>query len=300
MENYQKIDLYKRREFSEKLNITFAFIRQNAAPFFKAQLYISGPTAIVATLLYMLLMRGISNNEDILATGGFVFSGAYFLTMGFTMLIYFLLYLSILLVTFSYLRLYQESTDGKVSTNDVFQQVMQNLGMGALSMIMIYVIVVVSAFFLFFPAIYMGVVCSLVFPVMVMERASPMQALERAFKLIKGKWWSTFGLIVVTGIIAYIIMIVIAMPAYLAMGFSAFTSMGDGRGVLESNEYFTWAAVLASFLGYIGAIVGSSITQLALGFQYGNLVEMKESRGLLSEIEKVGTDDKPAHNEGEY
>ncbi|MDZ7848230.1 MAG: hypothetical protein U5L96_16565 [Owenweeksia sp.] len=40
--------------------------------------------------------------------------------------------------------------------------------------------------------------------------------------------------------------------------------------------------------------------QIAIGFQYFNLVEMKESRGLLGEIDQVGQSDENSANEGEY
>ncbi len=303
MENFQKIDLYKRREFGDKIGATIAFIRQNAASFFKAQLFISGPAAIVAAILYVLLFRGVFDNLGQGVSNPNPFTPSYFLNMLGIMVCYLVLYASIYLVTFSFLKLYHQSDDGEVSVNDVFQLVMSRLGAAILAIIVIGVMVTVGVIFFLIPGIYLGVVCALVFPIMVFENESPFTAISRAFTLIKEKWWSTFGLIVVMLIISYVLMMIILMPIYLIGGFGIFAGLSGGEDVLANGEqggFITGITVLVSVVNYIGAIIGGSVVQLALGYQYGNLVEMKESRGLMSEIEKIGSTEESASDQGEY
>lgn len=48
----QKIIFYKKRDFSQKINATIEFIRQNAKPLGKAILFIVGPLAILNGLLF--------------------------------------------------------------------------------------------------------------------------------------------------------------------------------------------------------------------------------------------------------
>ncbi len=298
MENYQKIELYQRRQFGDKLNAAFAFLRQNAGPFLKAQLVISGPVALAATALYTLLLRGLTQSTNI-GTPEFILSSQYLSTIGLTLIIYFLLGISIYLVTYSYVKLYQENNGAKPMVGDVFRTAISKLGYGILAMLLIYLIVITSAFLFFFPAIYFGVICTLILPIMVLEDVSPITALQRAFFLIKGKWWSTFGLILVTGIVAYIIMLVLVLPFSLSSIISGLLREDDMNGMVLGNSW-SWMMVVTNLLTYIGQIIGGSIVMLGIVFQYGNLIEMKESKGLMREIEEIGNEETPSANEGEY
>ncbi len=298
MEDYQRIELYKKREFGEKLNATFTFLRQNAGPFLKAQLAISGPMAIVVALMYTLLIQGLTSVTNT-SSADYIFSTQYFTTMGVTMIVYFLLIISMLLVTFSYVKIYLQDTSARPTVTQVFKMAMRKLGYGILALLMIYIIVFISAFLLFIPAIYFGVICSLVLPIMIIEDVNPFKALERAFNLIKGKWWSTFGLIVVTAIIAYIIMLVLVLPVSLSSVAVTLFDVESTRNIFEDGT-FTWILAVMVILYYLGGIIGVSIMQLTLAFQYGNLVEMKESRGLMKEIEELGNEESTSASEGEY
>jgi len=51
MEHFQKIDLRKTRDFGEKFNATFEFIRQNYKGFMPAVLFISVPLIVVGMVI---------------------------------------------------------------------------------------------------------------------------------------------------------------------------------------------------------------------------------------------------------
>jgi len=51
MPHQPQIEFYKKRQFGEKLNATFTFIRENAKPYLKVQLMIAGPILLIANIL---------------------------------------------------------------------------------------------------------------------------------------------------------------------------------------------------------------------------------------------------------
>ncbi len=73
------------------------------------------------------------------------------------------------------------------------------------------------------PVIYLSVALTLTVPALLFERASPVKALGRSYRLVKGRWWSICGIIIVgvmlvsfiAGILQAVIQIV---PALLADG----------------------------------------------------------------------------------
>ncbi len=73
------------------------------------------------------------------------------------------------------------------------------------------------------PVIYLSVALTLTVPALLFERVSPVKALGRSYRLVKGRWWSICGIIIVgvmlvsfiAGILQAVIQIV---PALLADG----------------------------------------------------------------------------------
>ena len=68
MELNQKISFYEKRDFGEKINVTFAFLRQNFRPLAKSILFIAGPfillVAIVSGVYQATLLNVSSTSEN--------------------------------------------------------------------------------------------------------------------------------------------------------------------------------------------------------------------------------------------
>jgi len=129
---------------------------------------------------------------------------------------------------------------------------------------------------------------------MFREQTGFFTALGRSLKLIRGKWWSTFGLLLITTIIMVLIGYLFSIPFYLFSGASMFSSLSSGE---EASSFNQIMKILASIVYNLVVFVLYSIPLIALAFQYFNLVERKESAGLMDKINTMGGEKK---NEGTY
>jgi hypothetical protein len=152
---------------------------------------------------------------------------------------------------------------------------------------------------LMFVFTWLGIVLTQFFPILLLEDASIGTALRRSFYLIRGKWWSTFGLVFIASLIQSCISYVFFIPLYAIM----FVQLLKVPG-LDSPVY----SVVAGSIYAIGAVFMYAIPLLAVMFQYFNLVERKEGTGLRQLVDSLGQKTTPeAHNsfyrpdeEGEY
>jgi len=70
----------------------------------------------------------------------------------------------------------------------------------------LYYIGLIPAFILLvLPGIWLSVAWSLSFPALLSEQLGPVEALKRSFRLVKGRWWPTFGALLVMGAIVTVI-----------------------------------------------------------------------------------------------
>lgn len=294
MPHQPQIEFYKKRQFGEKLNATFTFVRENAWPYLKVQFLIAGPILLIANILV---------NQY--AIGMFSFDGEFsanFLIDMFQM--YGLLLLIALVsttvmpaVTYGYMKSYANIAPSDITvanvTNGFSSRFFNILGFN----ILMYIATIIATFFFVLPGIFVGIVLSLGAAIIVFENSNPFDAFGRAFTLIKGKWWSTFGLLVVITIIGYVINAFFGLPRSIIIGIDMFTSL-DSTGGIESMDMEKSSDQLLNILFSVfetfGSILSYSLIFMGLAFQYFNLVERRESRGLMSKIEgmdAVGEED---------
>jgi len=70
----------------------------------------------------------------------------------------------------------------------------------------IYFLALIPAFIaLIIPGIWLAVAWSLSFPALLAERLGPVAALGRSYRLVKGRWWPTFGALLVMYLIVAVI-----------------------------------------------------------------------------------------------
>lgn len=305
MAHIPQIEFYKTRQFGEKLNMSFVFLRENAGPFLKAQLLIAGPILLLLNILmskYSLEMLNF-NPMDPTANDFIAMANVYGLAFLSTIVTG-----SIMpAIAYGYMRTYQERPPLDITmssvTNGLASRIFNIIGYN----ILVAIVVTIGLFFFILPGIYLFVVLSLGSSIIVFENSNPIDAFGRAFTLIRGKWWSTFGLIFVMVIITYIISMLFSLPRGIMVGFDAFTSimdMNDPNKVLESMGELSpiqqVLSILFSALEAFGAIITYSLTYLALAFQYFNLIERRESRGLMADIEGWQNEDETSSDEETY
>lgn len=283
------IQLFQQRDFGNKINVTFQYIIQNFRSLGTALLYIVGPVALAAGIMSgimqsnMLKLAGSSRSSDPMM---FLQMMTQFLSPAFwvTILAGFLANLAVILTTYGHMKIYnrlgQSATSDSITVADIWEEIQPSIGRIAIISILNSIITGVACMFLLIPGIYVGVVLSLSLAVTVFEETDFGATWERCFKLIRDKWWSTFGLIVVMGIITALAGIIFAIPSGI-IGFLI-------AGKLIPDVSTLWL-IVSNVIAIVGRTLLNTIIYTALGFQYTNLVERQEGRGMLSAIDSIGT-----------
>jgi len=313
MENFTAIDFHRTRDFGRKVNATFEFIRQNFKPLLKSILFIVGPPVLVAALLlgsfmnglFLRSMRGANNPESV----------EYFTSAGFwlqmVLMFVFMMVAGIMTIATinNYIVLYGEKRSNNIEVHEVWARVRQTFWMHFFSVLFFAVLFIIayvvflipmvlitpSSPFLFFVGftIFLVLLCyfffstSLVFFVQLYEQRGFFAALGRSFRLVQNKWWSTFGIIMIMYFIAGFISYLPLIPMYVALVVSAIHSVEAGS--VQQMSTFMQVFITSCFVVYyLFYIVLQSLPNVAIAFQYFNLVELKEARGLLSDIDTLG------------
>ena len=126
---------------------------------------------------------------------------------------------------------------------------------------------------------YLAITLSLFFPVLWLEDGSLFATVGRCFQLIKGRWWATFGLLLVVGIIQGAMSVVFILPQYAVM----FGKMLHVPG-LSSDAL----GLVAQCIYTVGIMFTYAVPLLALAFQYFHLAEQKEGWGLRLLVDALG------------
>ena len=289
MESYNpKIKLYQKRDLGDTLNAAFSFLRLNSKPFLTAMLRVAGPFALVYVIAEAAF--GMGNLEESLAGSSSLGVILINLSNGLFTLI-------LGLAVISYIKLYQQAEGTEVATADVWRETMSHLG-SAIGVSILYGLAVgVGFIFILLPGIYLAVRFMLIMPFLVTENIA-LDSFSRSSTMVKDNWWRSFGLGIVLLIIMYAVALVFTIPAVLFFGADALFSAYRGNEI-SADDFSTWKYVLVAIFSAAGTFLGYSILYSGLTFYMGSLVEEKESKGLMAEIESDETAT-PETEEGDY
>ncbi len=289
----QPIEFYKLRDFGAKMNATVEFLRANMGRLFLNLLLIGGPLALLLSILFGNIFSTFADigyeageTGDISAMGGaFAFLGGNYFLM---MIVSWLATSMIITVTYTYIRLYNEGVAKETSIGDVFKLAMKKYGGVLLLGFLVAFVTLFGMMFFVLPGIYLGVTLSLAAPIYMFEDTSATTAFSRSFKLIREKWWSTFGLIFVTVLMAYVVQMVFSLPfaaVYVVNIFTLVEESANNPNPSEVLDMFTNGYMTAAMaISMVGSYLTYCIPLIGLGYQYANLVERSEGRGLMNEI----------------
>lgn len=290
-----KIEFYKLRDFGAKMNATIEFLRENIGRLFLNLLFIAGPLALILSIFFKNLFStffnlgfnaGQSGDVSEFSSAFAVIGGSYFLMI----IVIWLATSMIISVTYTYIRLYNEGVAKETSVGDVFRLALKKYGGILLLGILIGLSVVFGMFFFIIPGIYLAVTLSLAYPIYVFEDISPTDAFGRTFRLIRQKWWSTFGILIVTALLAYVVQLLFNLPLMVVYLMNIFTIVeesannpGDPQAFMDM--FSSWYMAVALAITMLGTYLSYCIPQIGLAYQYSNLVERSEGKGLMNEIE---------------
>src|SRR5690606_16732252 len=125
------------------------------------------------------------------------------------------------------------------------------------------------------------------------------EAMTRSYKLIKEKWWSTFGLIMILYFIMMMTSYIFMITYYVLTLLCTFHTieMGAFQNPISSIKVIM---IISFTLFYVVQMLLYTLPNVGIAFQYFNLVELKEARGLISQIDTVGETQQPLSSEEQY
>lgn len=330
MKGFTLIEFHKARDFSQKINDTFEFLKQNYVPLIKSVLFIAGPPVLMGSLMMGSFVSDFLNftQDSFTNPGDSEMAEKYFLSVNFWLQI--VLAMIFLMVSGvaslssinNYIILYGEKKSNQIEVAEVWARVKETFWMYmgtmfffGLLLIVAYIIMLVpvailsaiSPVLVFFGVIgvivgilYLTFGASLTFFVRAYEKTGFFEALKRSFYLVRRKWWSTFGLIFILAMIVSTMSYLFIIPWYIATIVSSLHNVSTNAFQAPS---FSWKllTIISFTLYYLAQMVLYSIPNVGIAFQYFNLVELKEAKGLMDEIQTLGSpQDKTSQRKEEY
>jgi len=292
----EKVEFRQVREFEGIISGTLLFIKQNIKPLLKSFVSLSGIFILGGMLSAIFLQMQMgdvraniqSGNYDGLSVWSDILGWRYLMVILFMILNYTAMYTSVL----SFIALYIAKGNVAPTVEEVWGYFKYYFFRVMWSGILLYILWGLCAVFCLVPGIYVTPAFSIFFAIMIFENTNFSTAFNRAFTLVKENWWITFATLLVVGIITVVCMMIVYMPSYILMMVSAFS--GGGLEVLKGYQIFV---SISQYLAQVFMIV----PLVAIALIYYNLVERKESQGLMGRIDSFGSN-QPAtsHPDEEY
>ena len=314
MEEFKVIEFHRARDFSRKMNATFEFIKQNFKPLFKSILFIAGPPALIGSMMMGSFASDFIGLTQSMTKGGGnpeAFSN-YFLSVSFWLqlivtMIFLLISGVVTMATINcYIMLYGEKKSNQIEVDEVWKRVRGTFWTYLGSMILFFILFTAAYILSIVPAALLGsavgillifviliglfyaaVSLTLTFFIQSYEKKNFFAAIARSYRLVRGKWWSTFGLLFLLSLIVYIVSYFFIAPWYFITLVDAVHSTQTG---VEKEASTSWSILTVVFftLYYLAQFTLASLPNVGIAFQYFNLVELKESKGLMDQIETLG------------
>jgi len=298
-----RIEFYRQRNFTEKLNATFDFIRETIRPLLKYSFYVIMPLCLVQTFVtnrfYGIYFTAISSN-----TGSFANTSDFFAQTGGLMLCILAggsLIAGLVCALMQTYTVRENRLEGIVLAdfkNSLLRNVLRCLGL-SLFMFFVYAVFAgavlsLAAFsklslLLTVPLMLCLLLCAIplmiVVPTYLFERdLTLVSALAKAWKLGTATLWGMLGLMIVLYFVSSVIQTVTSMPYTLSLIISGLFK--------TSNNPVHFQSALMKFLLYLfgllssyGAYLSSMIGVIGLAFQYFHAREKVEGVTIEANID---------------
>jgi hypothetical protein len=300
------IELRQQRDFGEVLNTSFEFVTSNFGNFFKVVFTIVGPIFVAAFASFSVFGYRLFNrlfngsafrfryyDENPFSTLDFVLIGIICLA-GFVGVI--ILYITI----YGYLKEYNESRNPEVQTRQVWNFVKKNFFRYIGSGLVFFLFLIIAFALLFFMVsiqspllIFLGfllliavyVYQSLFFSIITFEGFNPVNAIARGFNLVWGKWWFTFGVMFVLGLLSGVLNSALNYGGVFLVSLVKMNSYDELPTWLTRIGLVSYVVLAFVFYMFIGSL--SIVKDAILYFSY---TEEKESYGLLEKLHMISGD----------
>ncbi len=280
-----KIEFRQRREFGDIISVTFTYVRQNFSTLGIGLLYVGVPLSLLQGIVAALYQRAVTSAQgsiDPFKILTSVFGAEFLLTLALSLL----LYAGVMGVVFAHvLRYISESDRTSIQPSDLVSDMFSNalpilittFGLGMI----IFALSIPSVFLLFIPVIYISISTSPMLFMRLYEKSDFFAAFSRSFKLVQGRWWQVFAAIATLYLIGTIISFAFSLPSVIV---SFIIELNTGSG--KAPDYAILSAVTGAISSF-GSVIYYALISIGIAFIYFDLVERKESSGLMARIEKI-------------
>lgn len=279
----EKIEFHKHRDLGDRINITFKFIKQNGKQIARTFLYFI-PIYIIASIavsmsqgaIYSEAYYGYSSGSNLGIT--YIFSSLANLVVSLASFV-------ALLYVVSFVTEYEESKDGVVDNQQVWDRVKKSFWGAVGGSLIAGIAIFVGIMFCLIPGIWVGVSFSLFIAAYVAERKKEVSGtvsdcLVESFNLVKQDWFGSFAYLFVISIIALAFYVALYVPAL-------FTTVMGG---LSHSDYIVQVLIgtVSYTVYYIGALFLSTLTSVATTALYYDLKERASGFSLQKKIDSIG------------
>ena len=321
MHDRPQINFRKTRDFSNKINATFEFIRQNVKLLLKCLAYIAGPFILMLGVVSAYFQQFAFNPLEMIQGGNVAFEGQ---TNEFW-LIYFGLIVaaivnSVMVITVvnEFVKIYIKDP-AELSFDQVWVKVKDTffnyffsligysisiaLLVGFIALLLAGLGAAGGGFLVFIFAlglIFVVVATMILIYIAIIAKTTEdlglFQSIQRGFYLLKGKWWSTFGIIIVMGLLSSLAGVIFSIPNTIIIGIDAFHGVTNDFSEVSATSQIV--VIFTNIISSFGTTILSSIPIIAVIFQYYNLVERRDATGMMDEISAMGNKEEDS-DEGE-
>jgi hypothetical protein len=307
MNTISSYPLSKLRDFGATISDTITFLKMNLKELVLMYVIFVAPFLLIATLLgadsFSEFFSGIGSN-----LGDFLRNLQDF---GPMMLLSILMYLLAAMLyptlVYRYMRLYEEGAGKKPTIQEVsrglLSQTLTNAGYSTLLIIglivsaLIVIIPIIGFLVFFFGMIYLMINFTMLLPATTIESPSFPGGYRRAIQLVKGRWWYTFGVVIIILMISWFFTMIISFTTSMVFGLASVNFLDpDAASQFLTKKYFlvTGLSAIIQQLFYL-------IPHVGMGMLFFSLREEKEAGGLSSSLDTLGTDTSTStHPEEQY
>jgi len=307
MNTTSSFPLSRLRDFGATISDTITFLKTNLRELVLMYVIFVAPFLLIATLLgadsFSEFFSGIGNDM-----GDFLRSlkdfGPMMLLSIFMYILAAMLYPTLV---YRYMRLYEEGAGQKPTIQQVssglFRQTLTNtsysllLIFGLIVSALIVIIPIIGFLVYFFGMIFLMINFTMLLPATTIENHSFPGGYARAIRLVKGRWWYTFGVVIIILMISWFFTMIISFTTSMVFGLASVNFLDpDAASEVLTKKYFlvTGFSAILQQLFYL-------IPHVGMGILFFSLREEKEAGGLSATLDTLGTDSAPTtHPEEQF
>ena len=265
----QSIKIYQERDFGELIGAPITFFVQEFKLLAKSIIFFVGPFVLISAILPLFLNIGSSNDIVNLFSGrASQNSGGASLLKLLELLQNVMLYSTIGV----YVKLYVQQGRGNFDISDIWKGISKFYFPVLGGQFLMGLMIVLGVILIIIPGIYIAVALSILVPIIILEEEGVGKSISRAFEIIKGSWWFSFGLFIVFGLL-----FLLALSLITAVFVGVFALVGTG----QIN-----VAISSTVVGLLSIILTSIMGLLPI-FLYASLVSEKENPSLIERISQI-------------